>query len=284
MSSKPVTGIGYERMPLRPARRSKHAEATGSFPVYGATIVVLILALLPLATLGLQSGAHLWLWPSLLPAAWNLRAWEDAFRSSSGVLPAAASSLAIAITVSLLSVLIAFPAARILALRSFRFKGALLFLLFLPILSPPLAAAMGLHILFLRLGLAGHFLGVVLVHLIPAIPYVALLLVGSFSRLDIDLEAQARTLGASPFTVLRRVTIPLLAPGLAVAASFGFLISWSQYILTLLIGGGEVIMLPLALVAAQRSGDQALAAAICILFLAPTGFLFLLVGRWLREL
>jgi putative spermidine/putrescine transport system permease protein len=121
------------------------------------------------------------------------------------------------------------------------------------------------------------------VHLIPAIPYATLLLTGSFSRLETDLEAQARTLGADRWNLLWRVTLPLLAPGIAVAASFAFLISWSQYILTLLIGSGQVLTLPLALVAAQRSGDQALAAAVCLLFLAPTGLLFLLVGRWLRD-
>ncbi len=242
-----------------------------------------VLALLPLVTLAVQSVARLWLWPALLPPSWGLRAWEDTFRVSSGVLPSLANSLAIACAVALLSLLIAMPAARLLALVRFPGKTAVFFLLFLPILAPPLASAMGLHVVFLRLGLAGTATGVVLVHLIPAIPYAALLLVGSFSRLDTDLEAQARTLGATPLVVLRRVTLPLLAPGIAVAASFAFLISWSQYILTLLIGSGQVVTLPLALVSAQRSGDQALAAAICLLFLAPTGLLFLLVGKWLRD-
>jgi len=247
-------------------------------------MAIATLALFPLFILAVQSLARLWLWPALLPPSWSLRAWGDTFRASSGVLPALANSLAIASTVSVLSLFIATPAARTLAFGRFRLKSLFLYVLFLPILAPPLAAAMGLHVVFLRLGLAGDITGVVLVHLIPAIPYATLLLVGSFTRLDTDLEAQARTLGATPLVVLRRVTIPLLAPGLAVAASFTFLISWSQYILTLLIGGGQVLTLPLALVAAQRSGDQALAASICLLFLAPTGFLFLLVGRWLREL
>lgn len=254
-----------------------------SIPRALATALIVALALLPLATLALQSLARFWLWPALLPPAWSLRAWEDTFRVTSGVLPALGNSLAIAIAVTILSLLIAMPAARTLALTPIRWKSAFLFLLFLPILAPPLASAMGLHMMFLRLGLAGTLPGVVLVHLIPAIPYATLLLVGSFSRLETDLEAQARTLGASPLVVLRRVTLPLLAPGLAVAASFAFLISWSQYILTLLIGSGQVATLPLALVAAQRSGDQSLAAAICLLFLAPTGLLFLFVGRWLRS-
>lgn len=239
--------------------------------------------MLPLVTLAIQSLARLWLWPELMPPEWSLRAWDDTFRGSSGVVPALGNSLAIAAVVTLASVVLALPAARTLALTAFRAKTGFFFLLFLPILAPPLASAMGLHMVFLRLGLAGSWWGVAMVHLIPAIPYATLMLVGSFSRLDTELEAQARTLGASPIVVFRRVTLPQLAPGIAVAASFAFLISWSQYILTLLIGSGQVFTLPLALVAAQRSGDQALAAAVCLLFLAPTGLLFLLVGRWLRE-
>ncbi|MCU0229583.1 MAG: ABC transporter permease subunit [Bryobacterales bacterium] len=248
-----------------------------------AFILIAGLALLPLATLAVQSVGRLWLWPALLPAAWSARAWEEALRPSSGVLTALGNSLGIALLVTVASVALALPAARSLAFTPFRGKAAFFFLLFLPILAPPLASAMGLHLVFLRLGLAGSWLGVALVHLIPAIPYATLLLTGSFSRLETDLEAQARTLGADRWNLLWRVTLPLLAPGIAVAASFAFLISWSQYILTLLIGSGQVLTLPLALVAAQRSGDQALAAAVCLLFLAPTGLLFLLVGRWLRD-
>lgn len=248
-----------------------------------AAAAIAMLALLPLLTLALQSVARLWLWPALLPPAWSTRAWEETFRASSGVLPSLGNSLLIAVAVTVLSLLIAMPAARALAFATFRGKSAFLFLLLLPVLAPPLASAMGLHLVFLQLGLAGHEAGVALVHLIPALPYATLLLTGSYSRFDRDLEAQARTLGAGRMAVLRHVTLPQLAPGIAVAGSFAFLISWSQYILTLLIGGGQVITLPLALVAAQRAGDQALAAAICLTFLAPTGILFVIVKEWLRE-
>ena len=84
-------------------------------------------------------------------------------------------------------------------------------------------------------------------HLIPTIPYVTLVMAGVYSNYDIAYEEQARVLGAPPLRVLLRVTLPAVAPGLAVAALFAFLISWSEYILTLLIGGGTVKTLPLLL-------------------------------------
>ena len=146
----------------------------------------------------------------------------------------------------------------------------------------PLAAAMGVHGLFLRYGLAETAVGVILVHLIQSVPYAILMLAGSFSRLDPDIEAQARTLGASPAAVLRYVTLPAIAPGIAVAAAFAFLISWSQYLMTILIGGGRVLTLPLALIAFQRGGDEAITAALSLVFLFPTLTVFVAVSRYLR--
>src|SRR5206468_11001717 len=125
--------------------------------------------------------------------------------------------------------------------------------------------------------------GVVLVHLIQSVPYAILMLAGSFSRLDPDLEAQARTLGASRISVLRYVTLPAIAPGIAVAAAFAFLISWSQYLMTILIGGGRVLTLPLALVAFQRGGDEAITAALSLVVLVLTLAGFVAVSRYLRD-
>ena len=141
---------------------------------------------------------------------------------------------------------------------------------------------MGVHGLFLRYGLVETMAGVILVHLIPAVPYAILMLAGSFSRLDPELEAQARTLGATPLAVLRYVTLPAIAPGMAVAAAFAFLISWSQYLMTVLIGGGRVLTLPLTLVAFQRGGDEAISSALSIVFLIPTLAVFVAVSRHLR--
>jgi putative spermidine/putrescine transport system permease protein len=98
-----------------------------------------------------------------------------------------------------------------------------------------------------------------------------------------DLESQARTLGASPLQVFWRVTLPAIAPGAAVAAAFAFLISWSQYLLTLLIGGGRVLTLPLMLVAFLNGGDQAIGAALTLIFILPTVAIFVAVSRHLSH-
>lgn len=250
------------------------------------SLVITILAALalgPLLLLLVWSLARGWYWPALWPREWNWRAWAYVVSPSADLLAGLGRSLSLALCVVVLSLAVALPAARVLAWREFAGKRAVLFALLLPVLAPPLAALMGVHSLFLRLGLADTWLGVVLVHLIPAVPYATLMLASSFSRLDPDLEAQARTLGASRWSVWRYVTAPALAPGLAVAASFAFLISWSQYLSTLLVGGGRIFTLPLALVAFQRSGDEAVTAALSLVFLTPTLFLFAAVARFLQQ-
>ena len=248
-----------------------------------ALIVVASLALIPPVLLAARSLAQSWFWPALLPPVWSLRAWQYVFSPSAEILPALAVSLSIALLVTLLAVITALPAARVLAWREFRGKRAVIFALLLPVLTPPLAATMGVHALFLRYGLTDTMIGVALSHLIATVPYATLMLTGSFSRLDPDYEAQARTLGANRFAVFRHVTFPAIAPGLAVAASFAFLISWSQYLTTLLVGGGRIVTLPLTLVSFQRGGDEAVAAALSLVFLAPAAAVAFSVAKFLKE-
>ncbi|MCC6345374.1 MAG: ABC transporter permease subunit [Bryobacterales bacterium] len=248
---------------------------------FGGLILVLI-AVVPLLVLALWSLSRGWLWPDLLPRAWTLRAWRYAASPLSGVPQSLAESVFIALIVAALALLLSIPAARAIALHSFRGKQAVLFVLLLPVLAPPVASAMGVHSLFIRLGLEETVWGVILAHLIPTVPYSTLMMAGSFSRFEQDQEAAARTLGASTRDVWRHVTLPALAPGIAVSAAFAFLVSWSQYLLTLLTGGGQVRTLPLSLIAFQRSGDDAMAAALALLYLAPAVLLFLAVSRFLR--
>jgi putative spermidine/putrescine transport system permease protein len=252
------------------------------FTTDAAVAITAAVALLPLLLLAVSSFAQQWFWPDLLPRNYSMRAWLYIASRGSGVATALFSSLLIATVVAAISVAVALPAARALAWYEFPGKRVFFFLMLLPVLAQPLASAMGVHALFLQLGLTETVMGVILVHLIPAVPYTTLMLTGSFTRFDPDWEAQARTLGASTLSVWRYVTLPAIAPGLAVAAGFAFLISWSQYLFTLLIGGGQVLTLPLILVSFQRGGDEALTAALALLFLVPTIAVFLLIARFLR--
>lgn len=145
-----------------------------------------------------------------------------------------------------------------------------------PALLPGLAVVFGLNGLFLRLGLTSTLTGVVLAHLIPVLPYMTLVMAAVFSRFDPDFEAQARSLGATPLQVFRSVTLPAILPGLMTASLFAFLVSWSQYLLTLAIGGGRVQTLPLLLFSFASAGRNDITGAIALLYILP-GLLILAV-------
>ncbi len=243
---------------------------------------ILVAVGLPFATLGVWSLAERWFFPDLWPQAWGLRAWRYVFATAGGQVAAAlVQSVAVATVTSLVSVVVALPAARALGLYDFRGKDTISVLLTLPIIVPPLSVAMGLHLWFIRLGLAETFVGVVAVHLTFCLPYAVFVLWGVFSNYNPDFESQARSLGASQLRVWRQVMLPMVMPGLIVAGLFAFLLSWSQYLSTLIIGGGRLTTLPVLLFALMGSGDRPVAAAVSIVFVLPAFVALLFSARHL---
>jgi putative spermidine/putrescine transport system permease protein len=247
-----------------------------AFYVLRSTFYVLLVG--PILALILYALSTRWFFPQLLPAEWTLTPWLRQL-SDPRTQAALGTSLLTAGITTVLALLLGLPAARVLGLRPFRGRSLVLLILFLPTVVPPLAIGMGLNVLFLRLGLAGSVLGVVLVHVVPVLPYTIFALLGVFARYDEGYELQAYTLGASPPHVWLRVALPLLGPGLAVAALFAFLVSWSQYVLTLLIGGGRVITLPILLFAAVAGGNPTSIAGLALLFAAPPVIAIALAAR-----
>lgn len=232
--------------------------------------------LLPLLPLVVWSFAHGWRFPSLWPHETSLDGWAVALSERAGVWHSFGLTALIAATTSLIAVLIGLPAGRALGLYRFRGKGLVTLFLIAPAALPGIAVVFGLHGVFLRLGLAGTVAGVILAHLVPVLPYVTLVLAAVFARFDPAFEDQARSLGATPLQCLTRVTLPAIWPGLLTAALFAFLVSWSQYLLTLAIGGGRVQTLPLLLFSAANAGRNDVTAAIALLYVLP-GVLILIV-------
>ncbi len=239
-------------------------------------LVLTLWLILPLIPLGVWSFAHGWRFPALLPQGWTWAAWDYALSPTAGVVDSIGLTVWIAVCAAALSVLLGVPAGRALGLHQFRSKGLVQGLILAPLIVPGIAVGLGLQGLFIGLGLNQTVTGVVLVHLIPTLPYVVLVMAGIFANYDIRFEQQARSLGAGRWQVLWHVTLPAIRPGLIVAALFGFLVSWSQYVLTLLIGGGRVVTLPLLLFNFAASGRNDITGAMAMIYILP-GVLVLIV-------
>lgn len=245
-------------------------------------LLVTALVALPFVPLFVWAFAGEWRFPDLVPAEWSLRGVQHLAEPDGRVLAATLNSLLIGVSVALASVVVGLPAGMALGGYEWRFKGLVIFFILLPILVPPLASTMGVHLTFIRLGLADTMLGVFLVHLVPTVPYTAIILTSIFAERTGDLEEAARTLGANPWQAFWYITLPEAAPGVAVAGLFAFLISWGQYILTLLIGGGNVVTLPMLLFSAASGNDPVITSALAIVFALPAVLALIVAIRYLK--
>ena len=249
---------------------------------YLTGLAVIFAVGIPFVPLGLWSIAERWFFPDLWPQVFGLRAWTY-ITSTTGmqVLAAIGHSVAVAAVTAVIAVAVAVPAGRALGLYDFKGKDLVSVLLTLPVIVPPLCVAMGLHLWFIRLGLAETLGGVIGVHLTFSLPYAIFVLWGVFANYNPDFEAQARSLGASRFRVITRVMLPMVLPGISVAALFAFLLSWSQYLSTLIIGGGHLMTLPVLLFALMGSGDRPVAAAVSLVFVTPALVALFFSARYL---
>ena len=239
-------------------------------PIAQKMLLLLIVSVLflPFLPLLIWSFAQGWYFPQLIPQ-WTLQNWSTLFTTSTRVGQGFVQSLVIAVCSTGLALLVGMPAGRALGMMDFPGKGAIKLFLLLPIIVSPLATLMGIQFMLIRLGLSGTLLGVVLVHLLPTIPYITLVLSSVYANFDADYEIQARSLGASAWQVFRHITLPLIAPGVVVGALFAFLISWNEFLLTFFVGSGRVFTLPMVLFTALQGGNTGLTAAIAITSILP---------------
>lgn len=233
---------------------------------------IIFILIMPLLIMIIWSISASWSWPSLFPKSLTLRAYHYILEPSTKVLKILLTSVTLSIIVTLLTLLISVPAARAIAFYDFKGKNIIKILLLLPLMVPILTVAMGIHLLFCHIGLANTYLGVILIHVIPGIPYGVKILINIFELNGNKMELQARTLGANNLQVLRYITIPLIKPGLIIAGSIIYIMSFTQYFITFLIGGGRIVTYAMILFPFVESGDRTMAAALSVIFILSITF------------
>lgn len=209
-----------------------------------------------------------WVFPQLIPNEFSLDLAARTLRSPATV-NALGTGAIVSLTVTLIALLIAWPAARALSRTSRRWRGAVFAVMFLPSIVPPVGLAMGLAVGLLNAQVDGSMGAVIVAHLVPAVPYAVAVLTATLMRYDERLDVQAATLGATPTQVLRHVTLPQIRPGIVAAAALTFVVSWSQYLLTLLTGSGRVITPTMLLFNATSGGNPVTTATLALVVTVP---------------
>ena len=232
--------------------------------------------LLPSAQLLLWSVAERWPWPGLLPERCSLRTLKELLFGSAKLPRLLLSSITLGLIVAALGTLVGILTARATELYDFPGKGLVTFGSFLPLLVPGTVFAMGIQITLIRLGLSDTLAGVVIVHLIAAVPYCITIMTDVTRAVGNKLEQQAMVLGASPLRAFFQGSFPQLLPGILSSMSMGFVLSYSQYFTTLMAGGGRVKTLALVLIPYIQSGDRSLASIYSVTFAGSALLVFFL--------
>jgi putative spermidine/putrescine transport system permease protein len=199
-----------------------------------ATLFVLNL-LAVIAAVVVNSFATRWL-GTWLPAGWTTKwyfsAWKE-FQLSSVVLV----TFEIVFTVVIISGILGVTTAYALARRDFVGKRLVVLLFLLPLLIPPLTYGIPLATVLYQLGLGGTFWGVVLINVVPSLPFVVLVMIPFIEQIDPRIEAAARVFGAGTTSLFLRILLPLLLPGMLAALLLVLVRTIAMFELTFLIAG-----------------------------------------------
>ncbi|ORI24326.1 ABC transporter permease [Rhodococcus sp. 1168] len=240
-------------------------------------LLLVVWFVLPLIPIGLWAVSNQWSFPAVLPQEWGV----DGVRSAvaAGGTQAFLRSTGLALTVAAIATPLGACAARALARGDVHFPGVVAAILFAPLALPPFAVALGLNVVILRARIPSTLAVIVLLS-VAAIPYTTYLMRVAFGAYDSRYEEEARMLGASKSMILWQIRIPLLAPALSGSALLAFLVGWSDYVITLLVGGGRLVTVPILVASfAAGTGNDAVVAALSIAAIVPPLALITLLSR-----
>jgi molybdate transport system permease protein len=214
-----------------------------------------------------------------------------------GVLAALRLSLLTATLATVLCLLVGVPLAWLLARTDFPGRRFVRALVTVPLVLPPVVGGVALLLVFGRRGLVGSWLesafgfslpfttaGVVVAEAFVAMPFLVISVEGALRGADARYEEAAATLGASRWTAFRRVTLPLIAPGVAAGAVLCWARALGEFGATITFAGnfpGRTQTMPLAVyLALEQDLDSAIVLSL-VLLVVSVGILVALRDRWL---
>ncbi len=174
---------------------------------------------------------------------WSLR-WFYAIARYPEFISGFWQSLGLGALSSAIAVGLSVPAALAIARHRFVGREAAAALFMSPLMIPYIVLGIAFLRFFTLLGIGGTFTGLVLAHIVVVMPFALRLTLASAVGLDRAIEHAAVSLGASEWTVLKRVTLPLVVPGVASGWALAFINSFDEVTMTVFIAGPGTATLP----------------------------------------
>jgi trehalose transport system permease protein len=218
--------------------------------------------------------------PDLFITDPTLEWWQDVIEGGQ-LVPPLIKSLVVATVTTALAIVIAAPASYVISRLRPGLRYTIVIGLLVTRMFPEFMIGISVATRFSTLGLIDDYVGVILAHLIGALPFIAWILVGTFETVPRDLEEAAAIDGASRMGALIRVVFPLALPGIAVASLFVWLYSWNEFLFARLLTTTQNTLPLQVFQAIDRGSNQEMATVAAVLTL-PILFVVYFLQRYLR--
>ncbi len=212
----------------------------------------------------------------LPPQALSLR-WYHAFLADPEWLRALGTSVSVAVLATALSVVLGLMTALGLDRAPPRLRASIVALVLSPLIVPVIMTSVALYYVSRFVGLHGTVLGLAMGHTLLCLPFVVINVGVALKGVDPNCQRAAEGLGASPWRVLRTVTLPLILPGLVGGAAFAFVTSFDEVVISIFLSGSQAKTLPVKMWETVRVEITPVAAVASTLLLALTVLVFLAV-------
>jgi putative spermidine/putrescine transport system permease protein len=177
------------------------------------------------------------------PDGWSIRWYQELFTSPDWIA-SILNSLQVGIFVALFATVLGTAAAFGLTRLRPRWRGPLNGFLLSPMIVPHILVALVVFSAFLQVGLNGTLIGIILAHTAMALPFVVIAVTARLQGMDSRLSGVAASLGAGPVSTFRRVTLPLVLPGILSGAVLAFVTSLDEVVIALFLQAPGAITLP----------------------------------------
>ena len=264
---------------MRPPRPRDPGRA-GASPWLGAYVGVVLLFLhLPLLILMAFSFNA-----SRFSVEWTgfTLAWFRGLADRPDILGGLRNSLVVGVTPTVVSTILGTMLA--LALSRYRFRGrrAMESLLYIPLVTPEIVVGISLLVLFAAMGVRLGIATIVIAHIAFSISFVTVVVRARLAGMDTHLEEAAMTLGAGPWRSFRRVTLPLIMPGVVAGALLAFTLSFDDYVITSFVAGSGSSTLPVVIYGMVRRNIDPTVNAVSTVVLVVTTILIYISDRYAR--
>lgn len=211
------------------------------------------------------------------PPGWSLR-WYQAFLGSPEWMAAARTSLIVALAASLIATVIGTAAAYALNMSQSKLVRSLQIVLLLPLVVPVVITAVGVFLIYAKVGLIATMTGLVLANVMLGMPYVITSVLVGLRKFDPTQEMVARSLGMNRWRAFFTVVLPQIRPSVITGTLFAFISALDETIVALFISGGENQTLTKRMFTALRDEIDPTIAAISTLLTGVSFILVLLVA------